>query len=109
VVIGFAWAGCGIPLAAPALSPDYKASDFRRVSTRVSVPGRILGPGRIARREQLMTRADVEPDHAERALERLIPGIRGVHYRACYWDEKRRASEAVAARLDLILNPRIEW
>ncbi len=57
----------------------------------------------------LMTHAGVEPDHAERALGHVIPGVRGVYDRAGYRDEKRRAFEAVAARLNLILNPRIEW
>ena len=55
-----------------------------------------------------MPRAGVEPDHAERALGHVIPGVRGVYDRAGYRDEKRRAFEAVAARLDVILNPRIE-
>jgi hypothetical protein len=55
----------------------------------------------------LMTRAGVEADHAESAL--CHPGRSGVYDRAGYRDEKRRAFEAVAARLDLILNPRIEW
>jgi integrase len=57
----------------------------------------------------LMTRAGVEPDHAERALGHVIGGVRGVYDRASYRDEKRRAFEAVAARLDVIPKPRIEW
>ena len=56
-----------------------------------------------------MTRAGVEPDHAERALGHVIPGVRGVYDRASYQDEKRRAFEALAARLNVIPNPRIEW
>jgi hypothetical protein len=36
-------------------------------------------------------------------------GVRGVYDRASYRDERRRAFEAVTARLDVILNPRIEW
>jgi hypothetical protein len=56
-----------------------------------------------------MTRAGVEPDHAECALGHVIPGVPGVYDRASYRDEKRRAFEAVAARLNVILNLRIEW
>ncbi len=48
-------------------------------------------------------------ESAERALGHVIPGVRGVYDRASYRDEKRRAFEAVAARLDVILNSRIEW
>jgi hypothetical protein len=50
--------------------------------------------------QTLMTRAGVAPDHAERAM--------GVFDHA-YYQEKRRAFEAVAARIRLILKPRIEW
>jgi integrase len=53
----------------------------------------------------LMTQAGIAPDHAERALGHVIGGIRGVYDRHDYHAEKRAAFEALAARLDLILNP----
>jgi integrase len=53
----------------------------------------------------LMTAAAVAPDHAERALGQVILGVRGVYDRHDYHAEKRAAFEALAARLDLILNP----
>jgi hypothetical protein len=52
-----------------------------------------------------MTQAGVAPDHAERALGHVIVGVRGVYDRHDYHAEKRAAFEALAARLDLILNP----
>jgi integrase len=54
----------------------------------------------------LMSRAGVPSDHAERALGHVLPGIRGTYDRHAYRDEKRRAFEALAAQIDLILNPR---
>ena len=47
----------------------------------------------------------VAPDHVERALGHVILGVRGVYDRHDYHAEKRAAFEALAARLDLILNP----
>jgi integrase len=54
----------------------------------------------------LMSRAGVPSDHAERALGHVLPGIRGTYDRHAYRDEKRRAFDALAAQIDLILNPR---
>jgi integrase len=45
----------------------------------------------------LMTQAGVPPDHAERALGHVIGGVRGVYDRHDYFDEKRRAFEALSA------------
>lgn len=53
----------------------------------------------------LMSRAGVRPDIAERVLGHAIPGVEGVYDRHAYIDEKRRALEALAAQLNLILNP----
>ena len=53
----------------------------------------------------LMTRAGVLPDHAERALGHVIGGVRGVYDRHGYFEEKRRAFEALAAQVELVLNP----
>jgi integrase len=53
----------------------------------------------------LMSRARIEPDHAERALGHIIGGVRGVHDKFEYLDEKRAAFEALAALVSRILNP----
>src|SRR5262249_18398635 len=53
----------------------------------------------------LMTRAGVEPDHAERALGHIIPGVRGVYDRHHFRDEKRAAFEALATQVERIINP----
>jgi integrase len=53
----------------------------------------------------LMTRAGIEPDHAERALGHKIAGVRGVYDRHHFRDEKRQAFEALAAQLDRIVSP----
>jgi len=53
----------------------------------------------------LMSRAKIEPDHAERALGHIIGGVRGVYDKFEYLDEKRAAFEALAALAERILNP----
>jgi integrase len=54
----------------------------------------------------LMTQAGISPDHAERALGHVIGGVRGVYDRHGYREEKRRAFEALAARVERVVNPR---
>jgi integrase len=53
----------------------------------------------------LMSRCGVDPDHAERALGHVIPGIRGTYDVYEYREEKARAFEALAAQIDRIVNP----
>jgi integrase len=53
----------------------------------------------------LMSRARVQPDHAERCLGHVIVGVRGVYDRFEFLDEKRAAFEALAALVSRILNP----
>jgi integrase len=53
----------------------------------------------------LMTQAGVPPDHAERALGHALGGIRGVYDRHSYFDEKRRAFEALAAHIARVIDP----
>jgi integrase len=57
----------------------------------------------------LMSRAGVTPDHAERALGHVIPGVRGTYDRHAFQDEKIKAFEALAAVVSDILNPRDKW
>jgi integrase len=53
----------------------------------------------------LMSRAGVDADHAERALGHTIGGIRGIYDRHAFYNEKKRAFEALAAQIDRIINP----
>jgi integrase len=53
----------------------------------------------------LMSRAGVDPDHAERVLNHAIRGIRGVYDRHAFYQEKKNALESLASLLDLIINP----
>jgi integrase len=53
----------------------------------------------------LMSRAGVDPDHAERCLGHVIGGIRGTYDLYEFKDEKRHAFEALAALVERIVNP----
>jgi integrase len=53
----------------------------------------------------LMSRAGVPPDHAERCLGHVIPGVRGVYDRYRYAEEMARAYEALAALVARIVDP----
>jgi integrase len=54
----------------------------------------------------LMSRAGVNTDHAERCLGHVIGGVRATYDRHAYGEEKKRAFEALATQIDLILHPR---
>jgi integrase len=54
----------------------------------------------------LMSRAGVNADIAERCLGHVIGGVRGIHDRHEYLEEKKRAFEALAAQIDRIVNPK---
>ena len=54
----------------------------------------------------LISRAGIPTDHGERCLGHVIGGVRGVYDRYEYLEEKRRAFEALAAQIDLIIHPR---
>jgi hypothetical protein len=47
----------------------------------------------------------VQRVHAERAMGHIIEGVRGTYDRYEYLEEKRRAFEALAALVKLILHP----
>jgi integrase len=53
----------------------------------------------------LMSRAGVSADIAERCLGHVIGGVRGIYDRHEYFEEKKRAFEALAAQIDRIVNP----
>jgi integrase len=53
----------------------------------------------------LLSRAGISPDHAERCLGHVIPGIRGVYDKHEFIDEKRHAFKALAQLIDRIVNP----
>jgi integrase len=56
----------------------------------------------------LMSRAGVSPDVAERCLGHVISGVRGTYDRHVYFDEKKRAFEALASLVERIVNPPAE-
>jgi integrase len=66
---------------------DYKIHDLRRTA------------------RSLMSRAGVDADHAERCMGHVIGGVRGTYDRHAFYDEKKRAFEALAAQINRILNP----
>jgi integrase len=53
----------------------------------------------------LLSRAGISSDHAERCLGHRLGGVRGVYDRHEYLAEKRHAFEALAAQIDVIVNP----
>jgi integrase len=53
----------------------------------------------------LMSRAGVNADVAERCLGHVIGGVRGIYDRHEYFEEKRRAFEALASQIERIVNP----
>ena len=52
----------------------------------------------------LMSRTGVPTDHAERCLGHVIGGVRGVHDRHEYLEEKRLGFEALAGLVERIVN-----
>jgi integrase len=53
----------------------------------------------------LMSRADVNPDHAERCLGHALPGIRATYDQHEYYAEKKHAYDDLAALIQRIANP----
>src|SRR5262249_39907112 len=53
----------------------------------------------------LMSRAGVDPDHAERCLAHAMPTIRGTYDLWAYRDEKAQAFTALASLIDRIVHP----
>ena len=53
----------------------------------------------------LMSRAGVNADIVERCLGHVIGGVRGIYDRHEYFEEKKRAFEALASQIERIVNP----
>jgi len=52
-----------------------------------------------------MSRAGVDSNHAERALGHVIGGVAGVYDRHHYGPEIKRAYDALAALIEMIVSP----
>jgi integrase len=53
----------------------------------------------------LLSRAGVNSEHAERCLGHVIGGVEGIYNRHHYLPEMKRAYEALAAQIELIVSP----
>jgi integrase len=53
----------------------------------------------------LLSRAGIDSDIAERCLAHKIGGVRGTYDRHAYYDEKKRAFEALAGLIECIVHP----
>ena len=78
----------------------YK-SDFDKAS---GVSGYTIHDLRRTARS-LLSRAGVNADVAERCLGHVIGGVRGIYDRHEYFEEKKRAFEALASQIERIVNP----
>ena len=76
----------------------------RELEARCGVRGWWLHDLRRTSRS-LLSRAGVNVDIAERCLGHVIPGVRGTYDRHQYQAEMLHAFEALAARIDQIVNP----
>jgi integrase len=83
-------------------------NDFARAKKELDAASGVTGwhihdVRRTAR--SLMSRAGVNPDHAERVLGHLIAGVRGVYDRHAFYGEKKFALEALASLVERIVSP----
>ena len=85
-----------------ATSTDGKAK--KRFDTATGTSGWTLHDLRRTARS-LMSRANVNSEHAERCLGHVIGGVRGVYDRHHYLPEMKRAYDALAALIERIANP----
>jgi integrase len=83
---------------------DRQIAKIRKADGRTKMPRWTLHDLRRTGRT-LMSRAGVPDDHAERAMGHKIGGVRGTYDRYAYLDEKRKAFDALAGLVALILNP----
>jgi integrase len=86
---------------------DWKMlADLRKRDPEAELPRWTLHDLRRTARS-LMSRAGVPSDHAERTLGHVLPGVRGTYDRHAYYDEKKRAFDALAALIDRIVNSQV--
>ena len=86
-------------------TPISGFSKFKRGFDKVSgVSGWTLHDCRRTARS-LMSRAGIPADHAERALGHTMAGVRGTYDRHEFYEEKRKAFEALAALIAQIVDP----
>jgi integrase len=83
---------------------DRQIAKLRKAAGKPKMPRWTLHDLRRTGRT-LMSRAGIPDDHAERAMGHVIAGVRGTYDRYEYLDEKRRAFEALAQQVTMILNP----
>jgi integrase len=97
--------GCAFVFTTDGRNPVSGFSTFKRkLDQQCGVSGWTLHDLRRTSRN-LMSRAGINPDIAERCLGHAIPGVRGVYDRHQYRQEMARAYEVLAAQIDLILKP----
>ena len=70
-------------------------AQLRKNDSNAKLPGWVIHDLRRTARS-LMSRAGVQPRHAEMALGQVVAGVEGVYDRHRYLDEKRLAFEALA-------------
>jgi integrase len=79
-------------------------AELRKHNPEAELPNYVLHDLRRTARS-LMSRADVQPHHAERCLGHVIGGVQGVYDRHKYQAEMARAYDALAAQIERIVNP----
>jgi integrase len=84
---------------------DAEIAKIRKREGRPPMPRWTLHDLRRTARS-LMSSTKVRSDHAERVLGHTIPGVAGIYDRYEYVDEKRDALMKLAAKIDLIIEPR---
>jgi integrase len=83
---------------------DVQIAKLRKAAGKPAMPRWTLHDLRRTGRT-LMSRAGIPDDHAERAMGHVIAGVRGTYDRYEYLEEKRKAFDALAGLVSLILNP----
>jgi integrase len=86
------------------LAIDKAIADLRKQEGRDPMPPWRLHDLRRTARTR-MSRAGVEPDHAERCLGHIIGGVRGVYDRHEFAEEKRAAFTKLGELVERIVSP----
>jgi integrase len=97
----------GVPFVFPAAKRPLSSALWRRkvkIDAATGVTGWTIHDLRRTARS-LLSRCGVNADIAERCLGHVIPGVRGTYDRHQYQAEMLHAFEALAARIDQIVNP----